>query len=73
MIAKRNLIALVIALLLAVFCSSVEAQQQAKIPKIGWLQISLGFRAVPGRDIFRQELRKLGYIERKNLTIEYRL
>ena len=48
-----------------------EAQQQAKIPKIGWL----GIRAAasdPARESFRREFRALGYIEGKNIVFEYR-
>jgi putative ABC transport system substrate-binding protein len=55
--------------------SSAQAQQPAKVAKIGWL----GSRSVPrsnvstsGRDLFQRELRKLGYVEGKNIAIEYR-
>jgi putative ABC transport system substrate-binding protein len=56
--------------------SVTEAQQQAKVPKIGWLGIrpapGSGGRVGSGAELFRRELRKLGYIEGKNLTFEYR-
>jgi putative ABC transport system substrate-binding protein len=58
--------------LLFAFCGSAHAQQPGKIFRIGYLD--------PGRasgnavlvNAFRQELRKLGWIEGKNITIEYR-
>jgi len=48
-----------------------EAQQQAKIPKIGWL----GIRAAssdPARESFRREFRALGYVDGNNIVFEYR-
>jgi putative ABC transport system substrate-binding protein len=56
--------------------SSAQAQQPAKVvAKIGWL----GSRSVPrsnvstpGRELFQREFRKLGYVEGKNIAIEYR-
>ena len=55
---------------------SAEAQQQAKVPKIGWL----GARSFSGPDsrqgsgaeLFVAEFSKLGYVDGKNITIEYR-
>ena len=44
-----------------------EAQQQAKIPKIGWL----GARPASsdtGRESFRREFRALGYVDGKNIV-----
>ena len=50
--------------------SPVEAQQQSKIPRVGFL------RAVKAEEsyaeAFRQELQKLGYVEGKNIALEYR-
>jgi putative ABC transport system substrate-binding protein len=49
-----------------------QAQQPAKIPRIGFLS-SLSPAAVSVRmDAFRQGLRELGYVEGKNIVIEYR-
>jgi putative ABC transport system substrate-binding protein len=47
-----------------------EAQQQAKIPRIGFLFI--GSKDQPHLESFRQGLRDLGYFEGKNIAIEYR-
>ena len=62
---------LTLSVMLFALCSSVEAQQQAEIFKIGWLAarpLSLG----SGPELFRVEFRKLGYVEGKNFTLEYR-
>ena len=47
-----------------------DAQQQTKIPRIGFLFI--GSKDQPHLESFRQGLRDLGYVEGKNLVIEYR-
>jgi putative ABC transport system substrate-binding protein len=57
-------------LLLAGF--RVEAQQPTKTPRIGWLTAG-SLSATPERtEAFRQGLRELGYIEGKNIVIEWR-
>jgi putative ABC transport system substrate-binding protein len=56
------------AILFAVYVP-VEAQQPNKIPRIGYL--SSGSASIR-TEAFRQGLRELGYIEGKNITIEYR-
>jgi putative tryptophan/tyrosine transport system substrate-binding protein len=56
------------AMLFAVYVP-VEAQQPNKIPRIGYL--SSGSASIR-TEAFRQGLRELGYIEGKNITIEYR-
>ena len=48
------------------------AQQAGKIFRIGFLDISTAAGSAVLVDAFRQELSKLGWIEGKNLTIEYR-
>jgi putative ABC transport system substrate-binding protein len=50
---------------------AAEAQQAAKIARIGYLTSSLGvYPHLP--EAFRQGLRDLGYVEGRNLVIEYR-
>jgi putative tryptophan/tyrosine transport system substrate-binding protein len=47
-----------------------EAQQQSKIPKIGWLVTASG--SVPGFEAFRRGILALGYVESKNIAFESR-
>jgi len=50
-----------------------EAQQQAKIPKIGWLgSRPASDAAAAGKEVISRMLRELGYIEGKNIAFEYR-
>ena len=49
-----------------------EAQQPGKIFRIGFLDTSTASGSAVLVDAFRQEMRKLGWIEGKNITIEYR-
>jgi putative tryptophan/tyrosine transport system substrate-binding protein len=56
-------------------CSAVEAQQPAaKIPRLGYLDSGSASdpQNVAFRDAFLQGLRDLGYVEGKNINIEYR-
>jgi len=50
----------------------VEAQQAGKVPRIGFLDPSTPSGSAVLVEAFRQELRKLGWIEGKDFTIEYR-
>src|SRR5215472_7360010 len=52
--------------------SFVEAQQTKKVPRIGFLDNSTASGSAVLLEAFRQELRKLGWIEGKNIAIEYR-
>ena len=68
---KKNVTWLVGVLLLAtVFVA--EAQQQAKIARVGWLASGSPSGVAPLTGAFRQGLRELGYIEGKNIAIDYR-
>jgi putative tryptophan/tyrosine transport system substrate-binding protein len=49
-----------------------EAQQTGKVPRIGFLDNSTASSVAVFLEAFRQELSKLGWIEGKNITIEYR-
>jgi putative ABC transport system substrate-binding protein len=61
---------LVIAVQLTVGVKA-EAQQATRIPRIGFL-FGGGSKDQPHLESFRQGLRELGYIEGKNIQIEYR-
>jgi ABC-type uncharacterized transport system substrate-binding protein len=54
------------------FGVAADAQQPGKIFRIGYLDASTASGIAPLLDAFRQELNKLGWIEGKNTTIEYR-
>jgi putative ABC transport system substrate-binding protein len=63
---------ILIAVMLFAVAVSAEAQQPAKIPRIGWLT-SGDVSVISGRAAaFRQGLRELGYVEGKNILIEFR-
>ena len=62
----------VIAFVLVVAGAVAEAQQTGKIFRIGFLDASTASGMAVLVDAFRQELSKLGWVEGKNLTIEYR-
>ena len=71
--ASRNLkIVIGLGAILFALCPLVEAQQSAKIAKIGYLAASYSSAASPNIESFRQGLMKFGYVEGKNITIEYR-
>ena len=51
---------------------SVEAQQPGKIPRIGFLGAASASGYAPQLEAFRRGLRDLGYVEGKNIILEYR-
>ena len=66
---------IVICLLLTFFLLTVslaQAQQPTKIPRIGYLDGAFPSTNAARIDAFRQGLRELGYVEGKNIVIEYR-
>src|ERR1041384_775241 len=69
---KRRLRALVFCLLLISLATPLVAwaQQSEKIPRIGILR--LPSQPDPLLDAFKRRLAELGYIEGKNILIEYR-
>jgi ABC-type uncharacterized transport system substrate-binding protein len=48
-----------------------EAQQAKKVPRIGYLTAASASAMVPRANAFRQGLRELGYVEGKNILIEF--
>ena len=51
---------------------AVEAQQAGKIFRIGFLDPSTASGSAVLVDAFRQELSKLGWVEGKNISVDYR-
>jgi ABC-type uncharacterized transport system substrate-binding protein len=59
-----------ISLFVFALSTLAEAQQQAKVPKVGWLGVR---PASAGRqETIRRMLGELGYVEGKNIAFEYR-
>ena len=69
---KKKVIGLSLGALFFALSGFAHAQQAGKIFRIGFLDSSTASGMAGLLDAFRQEMSKLGWIERKNLTIEYR-
>jgi len=64
-----KILLLALAALILLNTQPAAAQQPKKVPRIGYLSTSTN----PARtEAFRQGLRELGYVEGKNISIEYR-
>jgi putative ABC transport system substrate-binding protein len=68
---KRRIVVCLLTIVLLTTVSSAAAQQQAKVFKIGWLGVRPD-DLTAGVELLRRELRALGYVEGKNITLEYR-
>src|SRR5688572_8498109 len=62
----------VIALMLVVIGAEADAQQPTKVPRIGYLFNTSLYAAAFRVEAFRQGMRELGYVEGKNIVIEFR-
>ena len=72
---KKKITVFTLCAVLLTFGFPLEAQQQAtKVPRIGFLgSLSTSASSDQSRaEAFRQGLRELGYVEGKNIVIEYR-
>src|SRR5215471_10454632 len=69
--ARRAMVVWLVGLTLA-FGRPAETQEQAKLPKIGLLGPGSSSDSASSREIFLKALHELGYIEGKNIAIEYR-
>jgi putative ABC transport system substrate-binding protein len=68
----RRAIGLVFNALIFALSSTVQAQQPTKVPRIGYLS-GTSFSVLSSRiEAFQQGLRELGYVEGKNIVIEWR-
>ena len=70
--ASGKIFALALGALLFALSFSADAQQPGKVFRIGLLEVGNASASAVLVDAFRHELTKLGWIEGKNVTIEYR-
>jgi putative tryptophan/tyrosine transport system substrate-binding protein len=68
----KSIISLGLTIMLLALNCLAEAQQPGKVPRIGFLSGRDPKTPGPNIEAFRQRLRDLGYIEGKNILIEYR-
>src|SRR5215471_17114793 len=62
----------IVTLLLLAIGTFAEAQQPKKVPRIGYLSAATRPSMSARTEAFRQGLRELGYVEGKNIVIEWR-
>jgi hypothetical protein len=67
----KKIILLVLSIASMAIVQLSHAQQTAKVARIGFLDNSTASGIAVLSEAFRQELSKLGWIEGKNITIEY--
>jgi putative tryptophan/tyrosine transport system substrate-binding protein len=71
-IARRHLLIAIGASALAAPLASFAQQQTAKIPQIGFLGTEFALSEASHIEALRRGLRELGYVEGKNIAIEFR-
>ena len=69
---RKSFRLLLIIVALGAGAAIADAQQPAKVPRIGFLSSGSPSSISARTEAFRQGLRELGYVEGKNLVIEYR-
>jgi putative ABC transport system substrate-binding protein len=69
---KKKITVVTLCALLLALCFPAQAQQQKKIPRIGYLTAASLSANQARIEAFRQGLHELGYVEGKNIAIEYR-
>jgi putative ABC transport system substrate-binding protein len=69
---KATALSILIAIVVLAFGLIAEAQQPKKVPRIGYLSGSPPSSIAEHNEAFRQGLRELGYMEGKNIVIEWR-
>jgi len=69
---KKKLTILTLCATLFALCVSAGAQPTGKVFRIGFLDPTTASGMAGRLEVFRQELSKFGWIEGKNITIEYR-
>ena len=71
-VVSKSVFCIALSAMLFALCLPADAQQPGKVARIGFLDASTASGMAVLVDAFRRELSKLGWIEGKNFTIEYR-
>jgi hypothetical protein len=69
---EEKITVLTLCAMLFALCSSAQAQQPKKVPRIGYLSSPDATRESARSEAIRLALRELGYKEGQNIAIEYR-
>ena len=69
---RKQFLLFVLTTLFLATVNPTHAQQPGKIPRIGFLDPSTASGSAVLVEVFRQEMTKLGWIEGKNIAVEYR-
>jgi putative ABC transport system substrate-binding protein len=69
---KKRITLWLLATLFLANVSLAEAQQAEKVPRIAYLSASSASSQASRVEVFKQGLRELGYVEGKNIAIEWR-
>jgi putative ABC transport system substrate-binding protein len=72
LIPQSSVLCIALCVLFFALCSSATAQQATKVPRIGYLSGSFSSTSPDRRKAFQQGLRELGYVEGKDVFIEWR-
>lgn len=68
----KTIVTLLVVMSIFVESALSEAQQPTKVPRIGFQSAAFPSAIAARIEAFRQGLRELGYVEGKNIVIEYR-
>jgi putative ABC transport system substrate-binding protein len=68
----KQLFPILLIVAVVIVAALAQAQQPAKVPRIGYFQAPTPSAVAARNEAFRQGLRELGYVEGKNIVIEWR-
>jgi len=69
---RKKFFGLSLCSMLLALCTSAQAQQPTKIPRIGYLSASSAAALSARVEAFRQGLRELGYLEGRDIIVDWR-
>jgi putative tryptophan/tyrosine transport system substrate-binding protein len=71
-VVSKSVFCVALSAMLLALCASVQAQQANKVPRVGFLSATSPSAIAARVEGFRRGLRELGYMEGKNIIIEWR-